>query len=481
MRSLLVVAIAMCSGSILQARDVFLTIGGGYSPGSNQASIESNVLYSQRVLSARSDDSLNHVYFADGDSKGADVEVLDRNSVPEANQLMAEFFGSTTNLGLSYRNNVVANIRGASNPENIRKWFGTVGAKMDAGDRLVVYVTAHGGRSRDRNNSHETTIAMWGNSSLRMTEFVKLLDGLPEGVEVVCVMVQCHAGGFARFIFNGGDPDAGLSPQQRVGFFATVHDRQAAGCTPEVDQKSYVEYSTYFWAALSGRDRLGEVIEPPDYDNDGRVSLEEAHAYVILTADTIDLPLKSSGEFLTKWGRYGRGESELLPDDAAYSKILAVATPVQRAVLEGLSKQLGLDGDKRVMDAYEQSRSASNSRRTRGRRGQSQRQSELKSKIASTLKRRWPELSNLMNPGSVELITSRQKEFITAIKEHSAYAEYRALTEEKFNSVEKRKVKFERFLRTIDNVIFAENLRRDKKKELIQQFEAIVAGERQAF
>lgn len=470
------IAAAMCSGSAVQARDFFLTIGGGYSPSGNQASIESNVLYSQRVLKSSAPNSVNHVYFSDGDNKGRDVEILDRNAVPKPNRLMAEFFGSTTNLGLSYRNHRVANVRGATKPETIRTWFDQVGSTMHQNDRLFVYVTAHGSGSRDRNNSHETTIAMWNNTALKMTEFVKLLDQLPDGVEVVCVMVQCHAGGFARLIFNGGDPDAGLSPQKRIGFFATVHDRQAAGCTPEVDEESYVEYSTYFWAALSGTDRLGNQIELPDYDNDGKVSLEEAHAYVILKANTIDLPLKSSGEFLTKWGKYGKGESDLLQDDAAYSEILKVASPVQKAILEGLSLQLDLKGENRVMDAYEQSRS----RRSRGRRGSSQPEAQLKAKIASTLKRRWPELSNLMNPGVIELITTRQTEFLDAIEKHPNYAEYRRLSEKEINSEEKRKVKFERFLRTVDNVIFAENLRRENKTDLVRQYEAIVAAEQES-
>lgn len=476
MRSLLAVILvtAICSESAVEARDFFLTIGGGYSPSGNQASIESNVLYSQRVLKSTVPDGINHVYFADGHSKGKDVEVLDRNAVPKPNRLMAEFFGSTRNLGLSYRNHRVRNVRGSTRPDTIRTWFDQVGSTMQHSDRLFVYVTAHGSGSRDRSNSHETTIAMWNNTALKMTEFVKLLDQLPEGVEVVCVMVQCHAGGFARLIFNGGDPDAGLASQKRIGFFATVHDRQAAGCTPEVDEESYVEYSTYFWAALSGEDRLGNQIELPDYDNDGKVSLEEAHAFVILTANTIDLPLKSSGEFLTKWGKYGKGESDLLPDDAPYSEILKVASPVQKAVLEGLSEQLDLQGDNRVMDAYEQSRS----RRYRGRRGSSQPEAQLKAKIASQLKRRWPELSNLMNPVAIELITTRQTEFIQAIEKHPSYAEYRQLSQKEINSEQKRKVKYERFLRTVDNVIFAENLRRDDKAELVRQYDAIVAAER---
>ena len=32
------------------------------------------------------------IYFADGDSKGADLQVMDRASVPKANRFLAEFF-----------------------------------------------------------------------------------------------------------------------------------------------------------------------------------------------------------------------------------------------------------------------------------------------------------------------------------------------------------------------------------------------------
>ncbi len=465
----------------VSARDFFLTIGGGYSPSGNQASIENNVLYSQRVLKPRIGDSLNHIYFADGKDPGADVEVVDPNKVPKANRLMAEFFGSSQNLGLSYRDHKVPNVRGATKPANVRKWFKETGSTIQDGDRLFVYVTAHGSGSRDRRNTHETTIAMWDNSSLKMTEFVGLLDELPVGVKVVCVMVQCHAGGFARLIYKGGDPNAGLSPQQRIGFFATVHDRQAAGCTSEVDEKTYVEYSTYFWAAVSGKDRGGNTIERPDYDGDGKISFEEAHAYVILTANTIDLPLKSSGEFLTKWGRYGARRNGLLTDDASYAEVLKVATPVQKAVLEGLSKQLKIEGDQRIMAAFQQTRGG-NTRgggggRFRGGRRQARPGAEQKARIARDLKKRWPQLANVMNPGSIELITTRSNEFIQAIEQHKDYAEYVRLTDTQANSEQKRRVKFERFLRMVDNVIFAENLRRQGRKELVQQYEAIVGAE----
>ena len=199
---------------------------------------------------------------------------------------------------------------------------------------------------------------------------------------------------------------------------------------------------------------------------------------MILTANTIDLPLKSSGEFLSKWGRYGKRDSDLLTDDAAYSGIMASASVVQKAILEGLSEQLGLKGDDRVMNAYQQTRSGGNDGRSRGRRSQSRPEAPLKAKIARDLKRRWPALANVVNPVAIELITARQTEFIQAVEKHRDYAEYRRLAQTEANSAQKKKVKFERFLRTIDNVIFAENLRREKRIDLIKQYETIVTAER---
>ena len=193
---------------------------------------------------------------------------------------------------------------------------------MQRGDRLVLYVTAHGEESDDRDNPYNTAISLWDNQRLKVTDVVELLDQLPDGINVVAVMVQCYTGGFARFIYNGADPDKGLSRQQRCGFFATVHDRVAAGCTPEVDEASYVEYSTYFWEALGGRTRTGQSIAPPDYDKDGRVSFDEAHAYTVLKADTIDLPVKTSGEFLSVESQFADDEHpQLLPENAPYDVV----------------------------------------------------------------------------------------------------------------------------------------------------------------
>lgn len=458
--------------------DHFLVIGGGYSPSGNQASLEKNVLLFQRVLSdVKLDQSPVSVYFADGNAEGKDLEVLDRDSIPKANRLMAEFFGSQTNLGLAYRNHNVPKVSGAANPTNVRKWFLQNGKRMKSGDRLIVYVTAHGSASRDRNNAYDTTIATWNKTAIKVSAFVKMLDELPTGVEVAVVMVQCHAGGFARFIFQDADPDKGLSKQKRVGFFATVHDRPAAGCTSEVDEASYVEYSTYFWAALSGKDRLGQPIEAPDYNKDGTISFDEAHAYTLITADTIDLPIKTSGEFLKihgKFGKSGKSDSDLLPDDSPYDVVLGFATASDKAVLEGLSAQLKLAGNDRVVAAYKASRKTTSRSRTRRPETAA---SKLKRTIAADIKKRWPQVSNLANPVSVDLMTNRGDEFIAAIEGHKDYRKYRKLADEAPVSTQKTRVKYERFLRVFDNVIYAENLKRGGDADKLAEYQAIVAAE----
>ncbi len=466
------------------AEDFFLTIAGGYAPSSNQVSLEKNVLYFQRFLR---DQKLAHrpldIYFADGSSDRASLQVSDPEGLPPANRLMAEFFGSQRNLGLKYRAHRIPEIRGKTSPENIHRWFSQTGKKMKAGDRLLMYVATHGGSSRDEANPYDTTIYLWNNKRIKVSELDGHLNSLPEGVEVVAIMVQCHAGGFARLIFNGAAPDNGVSRQNRCGFFATVHSRQAAGCTPDINEADYEEYSTYFWAALGGETRNGETIDSPDYNENGIVSFDEAHAYAVLESDTIDLPIKTSGEFLRSASEFGDSDdSELLGKDVAYSTVLELASPIDREILEGLSRTLKLSGENRIESARREGRRrGSRSRRSRTRTGSrpTTKLAQLKRKISNDIRARWHDVANVMNPGAVELVTSRADEFVKAIERHPDYDEYRKLADDakrSLSSTEKR-VKFERFVRTAENVILENNLIKIGDDADIANYRRILAAE----
>ena len=106
-------------------------------------------------------------------------------------------------------------------------------------------------REGGQENSHNTTAFLWNNSRLKVSDFVKKLDKLPKDQPCLLVMVQCYSGGFANVIFKEGNPEKGLSDYPRAGFFATVKDRVAAGCTPDIREKNYHEYSTRFWEGLA--------------------------------------------------------------------------------------------------------------------------------------------------------------------------------------------------------------------------------------
>ena len=170
-------AMAPPSAKVVHAKNHFLTIGGGYLPSGNQASLERNVLYFQRTLNDRFESDIEHdIFFADGNDSQADLQVMDRDRVPEPNRLMAEFFGSQRNLGVSYRDHEISDVIDSTKPENLKKWFKEEGTKLEPGDRLFIYVTSHGNGSSDKKKPHNTTIATWGRTSLSVKEMAQSLD-----------------------------------------------------------------------------------------------------------------------------------------------------------------------------------------------------------------------------------------------------------------------------------------------------------------
>ena len=205
MKLLLIGLIAgfLIDASAAYSRDYFLTIAGGYAPQGNQASLEANVLFFQRLLSSKELSSATHkIYFADGFDGGHDLQVLKRNeSQPTpAIKALSGVFRLPANEELNYRNHQVPNISGGIRSADIREGLKAIGGQLISGDRLFIYVTAHGGAARGK-DSVNTSITCWGNKPLAMTEFSSWLDELPKEITVVSVMAQCYCGGFANTIF----------------------------------------------------------------------------------------------------------------------------------------------------------------------------------------------------------------------------------------------------------------------------------------
>jgi hypothetical protein len=487
------------------AKDHFLTIGGGYSPHGNQVSLEKNVLFFQSLLAERFAEGVEHdILFGDGANPQPDLQFHDANAAfPRANELIAQVFQATKNWGHQYRSHSI-NAAEASSLANVRAWFDAAGSRLKPGDRLFIYATAHGAKA-DKKQPHNTSLLLWNNERLPMSEMAGLLNKIDPEVAVVVVMVQCYSGGFAHLLFNEGDPQKGCSPAHRCGFFATVNDRVAAGCTSDIAEENYQEYSSYFWAAIRGQTRTGQVVPTPDYDGDARVTFEESHAFALLNSPTIDISIKTSDVFLRQFSKQGDSSAKveppapenpgelppaaLLSSDAPYSQLVQAASSVDRAVMEGLSLELGLSGEERARQARELAEKTSQENKQMGGRV-NQKSGELSGACQSIRRdvlNRWPDLENAWNP-RVQDILSREANDVTAfIESHANYGkmialrgEVDGLNEQKLD-LDRRWAKCQRLLRALENVALAHNLPLVATPELVQRYEQLLAAERGVF
>ncbi len=364
-------------------------------------------------------------------------------------RIAIELFGDIDDLDIAYRNHTVSGVRDATSPRRIRDRLQRLGQQMAGDDRLLIYATAHGG-SGDDDSPHNTSIYTWNHQRFTAAELAGWLDKLPESAPVVMVMVQCYAGGFAHTIFNDADPAKGLSRQLRAGFFAQVHDRPAAGCTPDVDEESYQEYSSFFWAALAGHDRMGKPIEPVDIDGNGVTSFAEAHAYAVYKSDTVDIPLRTSDAFLAYYSTDGSTSdspytqarnpneprrlpsADLIRAQGSIPDLLAKADVIDRALVLKLLSKLQLDGQGnlgQVAQAIERAKQSHRmARRTAGRAAQAAR--KARDRVKREAQREWPELDADLSPMLASLMAERAAEFERKVTMMSGYRTMVRLTQE---------------------------------------------------
>ena len=492
-----------------------LVWGGGYSPTGNQISLESNVKYFQRIKSKIGLERFKTTtLFADGKETSRDIQYRDPNFlVPESNLIIAEMFGSTRGIYNQYRNNYLM-ADGPSSINELDEWFKDLNTSPKDSLNLI-YFTGHGGKG-DKKTPHNTTTHLWDNQKVKVSDLVKKLDSLEATQSIILIMVQCYSGGFANYIFKEGDPKKGINPQPRAGFFATVQDRVAAGCTPDIREENYQEYSTKFWEALSGESRIGKKIQKPDFNGDGKTSLSEAHAYVIIHSNTIDLPVKTSDIFLRKFSSFDPPEDKntssikqsvqnlinhgknLLNKNNSITKswifvtdpiseILPSASYESNATINAISKRLGLDSEERFEEANKKIEEIKKKRDglSKTKKQKDDKCKELKNKIKERLRTQWPELANTHHPKVDSIKSENYKSKLLSIvnqdnqwdnfkklkKEISAIENQRFLLEK--NQVLAMRLKYE-----IENVVLSIALPKVASPDIIDHHKLINKLER---
>ncbi len=340
-----------------------LIVGGGPNLLNNQVAIESNVRYVGKLLPANTPRT---TLFADGDANHATVLYDDDLRAQPIGEQLFNLINpnSSDESGLRYRKpNLGAKLDGASRQEDINRVFGQLAQTESAdpgGHQLLLYFTGHGspGRQNYDNNMYD----LWeegrnaqpnGRAALTVRDLSHQIARLPNDVPVTLVMVQCFSGAFANLIFDNGDPKGDLAKRDICGFFATVPNRVAAGCTSAVNEAEYRDFTSFFFAALTGRDRTGRAVTGADYNGDGRVGMDEAYCYTLIHDDSIDAPVCTSDVFLRKFVPVTPAQEQEL-FQTSYRDTRQWASIPQRAALDALSEKLRLGGNSRLSAAYAQ-------------------------------------------------------------------------------------------------------------------------------
>jgi hypothetical protein len=414
--------------------------------------------------------------------------------------------GEVSSLNEMYRRTELTNLTGPATSVALTRWFTDTGASLPTGSELLFYYTGHGGGDASGiRPPRNTTLSLWDKPSMSVHQFASLLDKMNPAVNVMLVMVQCHSGGFANVIYTGGEPKNGLAKQLRFGFFATTAARQAAGCTSDIRGEDYREFSTAFFAALSGKTRTGKVVEKPSYAHDGKTTYMDAFTYVLLTSDTIDLPMTTSDLLLRDFSHFasGRGRrrfadnastkpvdpsisQKLLPADATYATIEPYCSPTQRAAITGLGKLLGVDpvdpvtGARKLQIEIERDQQKARNQMS----PLQQRYNQASEKLRHLLLMKYPELGDPWLPaGAAMRDPSHLPQLRAEVDPMPEYAEFVHAADavgqafEQQEDLERKWVKAQRLIDRAETVILKANLPLTASQEIQDRFKLLTEHE----
>ncbi|MEO0457208.1 MAG: Caspase domain-containing protein [Cyanobacteria bacterium P01_A01_bin.114] len=296
----------------------FLVAAGGGAPSYNEIALEKNVQFFQRTLTALGvPAAVADIYFANGNSGRATIRYLDSAGQEQ------------------FKAPEIPHLAGTATWQNLHRVFQPA---RQSDCPTFFYFTGHGFYNAD--NEDDNALILWNEQLLSVQELAGWLDELPADQPFVTMMSQCFSGSFANLIYEQGDPDRPVALQSRCGFFATVASRPSVGCTPLVNESDYRDYSSSFFAGLSGVDRTGQPVASADYNQDGRVAYAEAHAFAKVDEVTTDWPISTVEDWLQRQAS-AEQETEIL--EQPLDSWVKIAAPERRYVLEALSAQLELD------------------------------------------------------------------------------------------------------------------------------------------
>jgi hypothetical protein len=454
-----------------------LFVGGGPDADGNGAEIESHLRYAAELLPSGTN---SLVHFTDGKPRAKTVSFTDSSKLSLGRRALRVLlpdadFGPETEMRAP---KLGVKVQGAAQLDPIRRSLGKLVTDVKKHPApLLVYFAGHG--SHNARNEENNYFNLWQDQSLYVSNLAAEIARLPASTPVVLVMVQCYSGAFANVIFRHGDPGNELAEHDIAGFFATSKDRTAAGCGSEIHEPGYQDFSSYFFGALSGRNRIGQPVSGADYDGDGAVSLHEAFCFALIFDGSSDTPTCTSDAFLRRFAPIPEPELYATP----FAKIHEAATPAERAALGTLSERLELSGEDRFRAAYDRltfrdpiARGALQDRAFETGKALN----ELRQKTLATLFTRWPALRWKDSPDYEDAAEKAEKDMESQPALCRELLEMSRTFDQANAAMDNEEAFLLRFTNLCASVVRAAHLRASAAEPIKARFEKLVAAERRS-
>ncbi len=274
--------------------DEAIIIGGGYSLQSSQGQIELNVQYARDTLT---DKGLKvTTFFTDGGAPGNDVFIQHQAPLDTTFEPLSRVFGDHLEQNREYRDNQIDGLAGSTKREELLPALNNL--LSTANEPIWMIYNGHG--NQGKSNSDQVTLELWDKTRITAKELRTELKASKQPIRYA--FTQCYSGGFHALAYEESGKSLKPATPQRCGFTAVSPFSLAEGCSASINTGDYRDYTTHFFAALSGYERDGSIIvSEPDTNEDGQVSPREAHMYTLLNANSTDISWSTSEDFLDRW------------------------------------------------------------------------------------------------------------------------------------------------------------------------------------
>lgn len=295
---ILTLSLLMPLGKVMceENTNTMILIGGGNEISNSQASIEKNSTWILGIFDQKINWSTK-IAFTDGGDPKDDLYFHDELTVNNEYLLLDYIFRGSLKKKL-YSSNIKGNSIPSTN-EFVESLLLKESNNKDLKNLLLIY-QGHG--LKGKKDYSDNYLNLWNNSKLTVKSLAKIFNEYDDTATIRFLFPQCYSGAFGSLIYKQADIRGSLVSANRCGFVSQLPYLISEGCTPDIDAENYRDYSTYFFEALTGKQRNGlRLNENPDINQDNQITLYEAHIYTLRNAYSIDYSKSTSEIYLENW------------------------------------------------------------------------------------------------------------------------------------------------------------------------------------